>query len=88
MGFVTWLVVGGLSGWLAAVAMKSTAEHEQLLAVLVGIVGAFVGGLVFGPLLGAQPILGGDYSPGALLASLAGAIVLLAIVFAFRRPAR
>lgn len=89
MGFITWLVVGGLLGWLASVAMKMNAEQEQLLAVVVGIAGAFVGGFLFGPLLGARQLVGGDYGPGALLASLAGAIVLLAIVIAFRRrPAR
>jgi uncharacterized membrane protein YeaQ/YmgE (transglycosylase-associated protein family) len=89
MGFITWLVVGGLLGWLASVAMKMKAEQDQLLTVVVGIVGAFVGGFVFGPLLGARSLVGGDYGPGALVASLAGAIVLLAIVIAFRRrPAR
>jgi uncharacterized membrane protein YeaQ/YmgE (transglycosylase-associated protein family) len=86
MGFITWLVVGGLIGWLASVAMKMDAEQDQLLTVIVGIVGAFVGGFLLGPLLGARQVIGGDYGPGALLASLAGAVVLLAIVIAFRRP--
>jgi uncharacterized membrane protein YeaQ/YmgE (transglycosylase-associated protein family) len=89
MGFMTWLVVGGLLGWLASVATKMDTEQEQLLTVVVGIVGAFLGGLLLGPLLGAQPLVSGDYGPGALLASLGGAIVLLALVIAFRRrPAR
>jgi uncharacterized membrane protein YeaQ/YmgE (transglycosylase-associated protein family) len=88
MGFVVWLVIGGLIGWLASVTLKLRAEAEQLLAVLVGIAGALAGGLVIGPMLGARAAAGGDYGPGALLASLLGAVVLLALVMVFRRPAR
>lgn len=85
MGFIIWLVVGGLVGWLGAVSLRMRDERDQLLAVLVGIVGAFVGGLLFGPVLGARMVPGGDYGPVALLAALGGAALLLALVLAFRR---
>jgi uncharacterized membrane protein YeaQ/YmgE (transglycosylase-associated protein family) len=88
MGFVVWLVVGGLIGWLASVTLKLRAEEDQLLTVLVGIAGALAGGLLLGPLLGARASVGGDYGPGALLASLLGAVVLLGLVLLFRRPLR
>ncbi len=89
MGFITWLVVGGLIGWLASVAMKLRAEQDQLLSVVVGVVGAIAGGMLIGPMLGARQVVGGDYGPGALFASLAGAVLLVALVLVFRRrPAR
>ena len=88
MGFVVWFVVGGLIGWLASVTLKMRAEEDQLLTVLVGIAGALAGGLLIGPALGATQASGGDYGPGALLASLLGAIVLLGLVLVFRRPLR
>ncbi len=85
MGFIVWLVVGGLIGWLASVAAHVRHEQDQLMIVVVGILGAFAGGLLFGPLLGARQLVGGDYGPGAVFASLTGAVVLLAIVLLFRR---
>jgi uncharacterized membrane protein YeaQ/YmgE (transglycosylase-associated protein family) len=89
MGFITWLVVGGLIGWLASVAMRMRDERDQLLSVVVGVVGALVGGMLIGPMLGAPQVVGGDYGPGALFASLAGAVLLVALVLVFRRrPAR
>jgi uncharacterized membrane protein YeaQ/YmgE (transglycosylase-associated protein family) len=85
MGFITWLVVGGLIGWLSCVVLRRHDEQEQLLNVIVGIAGAFVGGTLLGPALGARTVVGGDYGPGALAASLAGAVALLAVVLLFRR---
>jgi uncharacterized membrane protein YeaQ/YmgE (transglycosylase-associated protein family) len=88
MGFVVWFVVGGLIGWLASITLKMHREADQLLSVIVGIAGALAGGLLIGPALGARQAIGGDYGPGALFASLLGAVVLLGIVLVFRRPVR
>lgn len=85
MGFIIWLVVGGLIGWLASIVMKTDAQQGIILNVVVGIVGAILGGLLIGPLIGAGSINAGDYSILGLLASLIGAIILLAIVNLVRR---
>ena len=85
MGFIIWLVVGGLIGWLASIIMKTDAQQGIILNIVVGIVGAFLGGWLIGPLLGAGSINAGDFSILGLIASLLGAIILLAIVKLIRR---
>ncbi len=85
MGFIIWLVVGGLIGWLASIIMKTDAQQGIILNIVVGIVGAFLGGWLLGPLLGAGSINAGDFSILGLIASLLGAIILLAIVKLIRR---
>ena len=84
MNIVIWLVVGGLIGWLASMIMKTDAQQGMILNVVVGIVGAFIGGWLIGPLLGAGSINDG-FSIMSLVVSLIGAIILLAIVNLFRR---
>lgn len=85
MNFIIWLVVGGLIGWIASIIMKTNAQQGMILNVVVGIVGAFVGGLLISPLLGVPTINQNAFSVGALLVSLLGAVILLAIVNLFRR---
>ena len=44
MNLIIWLIVGGILGWLASIVMKRDAQQGVLLNVVVGIVGAFLGG--------------------------------------------
>lgn len=83
--FVIWLVVGGLIGWVASLLMRTDGQQGVLLNIIVGIVGAFLGGLLLGPLVGSGTINQGNFSLSSLLVSLAGALVLLAVVNLFRR---
>ncbi len=85
MNFVIWLVVGGLIGWVASMVMKTDGQQGIVLNVIVGIVGAFLGGLLISPLVGVPSINQNAFSLGAMLVSLVGAIILLAIVNLFRR---
>jgi uncharacterized membrane protein YeaQ/YmgE (transglycosylase-associated protein family) len=85
MTFILWLVVGGILGWLASIVMKTNDQQGIILNVIVGIVGAFLGGLVLAPLFGTGTINQSDFSLGSLLVSLLGAIILLAIFSLFRR---
>ena len=87
MGFIILLVVGGLIGWLASMAMRTNAQQGIFLNVVVGIVGAMIAGLLLSPLLGMAPITSGNYSLGSLFVSFLGAVVLLAVVNLFRRGA-
>ncbi len=84
MGIIIWLIVGGVVGWLASMVMKTDAQQGILLNVIVGIVGAFIGGWLIGPLVGAGSINDG-FSVMSFIVSLIGAIILLAIVNLFRR---
>jgi uncharacterized membrane protein YeaQ/YmgE (transglycosylase-associated protein family) len=85
MNIIVWLVVGGVIGWLASVVMKTDGQQGLVLNVVVGIVGAFVGGYVVAPLVGSGTINQQDFSMSSLVVSFAGAVILLAIVGLVRR---
>ena len=85
MNFIIWLIIGGLIGWVASLIMKTDAQQGVVLNVIVGIVGAMLGGWVLSPLFGVATINQNSFSLPALLVSLGGAVILLAIVNFFRR---
>ncbi len=85
MNFIIWLIVGGLIGWVASMIMRTDAQQGVILNVVVGIVGSMLGGWLIAPLLGTGTINQSDFSIMGLLASLIGAVILLAIVNLFRR---
>jgi uncharacterized membrane protein YeaQ/YmgE (transglycosylase-associated protein family) len=85
MNFIIWLVVGGLIGWVASMIMRTDAQQGIVLNVVVGIVGAMLGGWLISPLVGAGTVNQGDFSIGGLVVSLVGAVILLAVVNLFRR---
>ena len=85
MGIIIWLIVGGIIGWVASMIMKTDGQQGIILNVVVGIVGSFLGGWLIAPMLGARTVNSGDFSVMGLIASLIGAIILLAIVNLFRR---
>jgi uncharacterized membrane protein YeaQ/YmgE (transglycosylase-associated protein family) len=85
INFIVWIIVGGLIGWIASIVMRTDAQQGLLLNIIVGIVGAFLAGLVLTPLFGVGSINQGNFSLPSLLISLLGAIILLAIVNLFRR---
>jgi len=85
MNFIIWLIIGGVVGWLASIIMRTDGQQGILLNVIVGIVGAFLGGLLISPLIGAGTINNSGLSVATFLVSLGGAVILLAIVNLFRR---
>jgi uncharacterized membrane protein YeaQ/YmgE (transglycosylase-associated protein family) len=78
------LVIGGIVGWLASIVMKRDGSQGILMNVVVGIVGALLGGFLISPLVGVGTINDG-VSVGSILVSLVGAVILLAIVNLFKR---
>ncbi|MBB3360390.1 putative membrane protein YeaQ/YmgE (transglycosylase-associated protein family) [Novosphingobium sp. 1529] len=76
-----WLIVGGVIGWLASVIMRTDGQQGIILNIVVGIVGSFIGGLIFAK----GDINNAPLTVTTFLVSLAGAIVLLAIVNLIRR---
>lgn len=85
INLIVWLVVGGVIGWLASIVMKTDAQQGIVLNVIVGIVGATLGGWFLAPLLGTGTINQDNLSISSLVVSLLGAIILLAIVNLIRR---
>ena len=86
LGIIIWLVVGGVIGWIASMIMKTDGQQGLFLNIIVGIVGAFLGGWMGGVLgIGGGTINSGAFCLSGFLLSLVGAVVLLAIVNLFRR---
>ncbi len=81
MGIIMWLIVGGVVGWLASLVMRTDAQQGIFLNIVVGIVGAFLGGL----LLAWGDINDSPLTITTFLVSFLGAVVLLGIVNLVRR---
>ena len=83
VNILLWIILGAVAGWLASLVVKTNHQQGILLDIVVGIVGAFIGGWIFS-LFGA-----GGFGEGNILYSLlvafVGAVVLLFIVKAVRR---
>jgi uncharacterized membrane protein YeaQ/YmgE (transglycosylase-associated protein family) len=85
MNFIIWLIVGGLIGWLASIVMGTNDTQGKFLNIVVGVIGAFLGGLLLGGVFDTGTINQGDFSFSGLLVSFIGAVILLAILRMFRR---
>ena len=48
MGFLTWIVLGLVAGWLASVFMKTSGSQGAMKDILMGVLGAVVGGWIMG----------------------------------------
>lgn len=80
MGIIWWIILGAIAGWLASLIMRT--NQGILLDIVVGIVGAMIGGFVF-RLFGGAGVTG--FNPYSLLVALVGAVILLWIVKAASR---
>ncbi len=85
MNIIIWLIIGGVLGWLASLVMKTDGQQGIFLNVIVGIIGAMIGGWVLSPLFGVATINQDNFSVPGLLVSFLGAVILLAIVNLVRR---
>ena len=80
VGILIWLIVGGIVGWLASMIMRTNDQQGLILNIVVGIVGAFLAGLIIG-----GGSINDQITIESFLYSLVGAVVLLAIVNLIRR---
>lgn len=83
MGFLSWIIVGALAGWIASMIMKTDASMGALANIVVGIIGALIGGWVVG-LFGVN-VMDDAIRIESILTAILGAVILLAIVKAVRR---
>jgi uncharacterized membrane protein YeaQ/YmgE (transglycosylase-associated protein family) len=85
VNFIVWLIAGAVIGWLASRIMGTNGQQGLLLDIVVGVVGAFVAGWFLTPIFGISTINQSNFSLPALLVSLLGAVLLLAVVRLFTR---
>jgi uncharacterized membrane protein YeaQ/YmgE (transglycosylase-associated protein family) len=83
MGILSWLIFGALAGWVAGLITKTNHRRGCIGNIILGIVGAFVGGALMTFLTGQQFMAG--FNLGSFVVAVIGAIVLLAIVNAARK---
>ena len=81
MGLILFLIMGAVAGWVASMIAGTNAEQGALGNIIVGVLGAFLGGLVANALFG-QGLSGFDLR--SFLIALAGATALLFIYKAVR----
>ncbi len=78
MGLLTWIIVGLIAGWLAGLVMKGSG-YGVLGDVILGIIGAIVGGFLASALFGvANPVSG--FNVTTLIVAFIGAVILVWIV--------
>ncbi len=87
INFIVWIIAGALVGWVASIIMRTNRRQGLFADIFVGIVGAFVGGLILSPLLNVSTINQSNFSLPALLVSLGGAVILLLIFKLLRKVA-
>ncbi len=85
VNFIVWLIAGAIIGWLASRIMGTNGQQGLVLDIVVGVVGAFVAGWFLTPIFGIGTINQSNFSLPALLVSLLGAVLLLAVVRLFTR---
>lgn len=73
-----WIVVGALAGWIASMIMKTDAQMGALSNIIVGIIGAFIGGWVIG--LFGMTTPDGQFNIASILTAILGAVILIGIV--------
>jgi uncharacterized membrane protein YeaQ/YmgE (transglycosylase-associated protein family) len=88
MNLLVWLIVGGLIGWVASVFMGTDGRQGIILNVVVGVVGAVMGGWLLSGVFGTSTINQGNFSVASLAVSFLGAVILLAIAKFFSRAGR
>ncbi len=78
MGVIGWIIIGGLAGWIASLITGTSKKFGIFYNILIGIAGAFIGGLVFGYVT--DPDKAFDFGIWSFLIALGGAIVLLLLL--------
>lgn len=85
MGIVAWVILGALAGWIASMITGKNKQMGAVANIIVGIIGAFLGGFVMN-LLGGKGVTG--FNVWSLVVSIAGSVILLWIVSLFQRSSK
>jgi uncharacterized membrane protein YeaQ/YmgE (transglycosylase-associated protein family) len=74
LNIILWIIFGALVGWIASLIMRTDAEQGAVANVIIGIIGAFIGGAI-ARLFGGEGVTG--FNLGSILLAILGAIVLI-----------
>lgn len=76
MGVFLWIIFGAIAGWIASMVMKTDSSQGTFMDIVLGVIGAIVGGFVMS-LMG-QPGISG-FNPYSLGVAIVGAIIVIYI---------
>ena len=85
MDVVAWVSMGALVGWLASLLMGPHKGQGVIATMLVGIVGAVLGGWLLDPLFGTVPVSPGELTVSTLAMPFVGGVILVVAVWFYRR---
>ena len=77
MGLLSWIIFGALAGWVASILAGTNARQGCLGNILVGVIGAFIGGLIVEVLTGSNFRF--DWNWRSFIVAVIGSVILLAI---------
>jgi len=86
MGLLSWVLFGALAGWVASMIAGTNQRQGCLTDIIVGVVGAFIGGFVVNLVSGSQVYFGWNWR--AFGVAVLGAVLLLVLTGASRRSRR
>ncbi|WP_455716892.1 GlsB/YeaQ/YmgE family stress response membrane protein [Anaerosporobacter sp.] len=82
MGLLSWIIIGGIAGWLASIFTGNDRQMGLGGNIIVGILGGLLGGFLFN-ILGGYGVTG--FNLWSLLVSFIGSVILLMIINAFSK---
>jgi len=82
MNWLVWIIFGALAGWIASIITRKNKKMGAIANIVVGIVGAFIGGYIM-EFFGAEGVTGFNFY--SLFVAILGAVVLLWVVGLFSR---
>ena len=74
MGVLLWIIFGALAGWIASVIMKTDSNQGTMKDIIMGVIGAVVGGFLMG-LVGQSGVTG--FNLYSLVVAVIGAVVVI-----------
>jgi uncharacterized membrane protein YeaQ/YmgE (transglycosylase-associated protein family) len=83
LGCFSWIIFGALAGWIASMIAGRSSRQGCLMNIIVGIIGAFLGGAIYSLVLGGSFTV--EWSFTAFIVAVLGAVVLLLVVGMFTR---
>ena len=85
MGIIGWIILGGLAGWVASLIMKTDGRQGILMNIIVGIVGAIIGGWIISLIDQGDVMACMVFDLRDFLVALLGAVVLIWIMKLLKR---
>jgi len=83
MGIIAWVIFGALAGWVAGKLAKTDDNVGCLTNVVVGIVGAFLGGAIYGLITGRDWNF--EFDLASFVVAVGGSVLLLLVLQRVRR---